>query len=1057
MDFNFDTGTIFQGLATLDVTTLPPLGSGPANILTISGSGALTVPKGTAAQRPGAAGGTDISGMFRYNTTVNQLEYFDSSSWQQLSFAGGAVSSFQTNLSGLTPSGPTTGAVTLSGTLGATSGGTGATVAPTSGQFLYSSAGTTYAATTLSSFAVTTFSAGTTGLTPNSATSGAITLAGTLVLANGGTNASLTAVAGAPIYSTASAFAVGTAGTSGQAYISGGTGVPTWQTVASTITTSQILAGNGSGAFTANGGTFVGSGSFSGVTLSGTVTNGTDATTKNYVDAAVTGLSWKQAAKGATTASLTATYANGTAGVGATLTNSGAQAAFTVDSVTFAVNDRVLVKNQSTTFQNGIYVVTTVGTGSSNWVLTRATDADTPSELDGAAIYIQQGTSLADTGWTETATVTTIGTDPVVWAQFSGSGAYTAGTGLTLSGNQFSLTTPVSLANGGTNASLTAVNGGIAYSTGTALALSAAGTSGQVLTSAGAAAPTWTTLSGVAVTTISFGTTGLTPNSATSGAVTVAGTLVPGNGGTGATAVPTNGQLLIGNGTNYTVATLGSGTGISTTPGAGTLTINNTGVTSNVATANQTTVSSATGAVTIGLSSTLIAPGSVQVTTSFQTSATNTISAAGATQGTATALTTDYNVVTTVAASTGVVLPTGLAGRNIIIVNRGANTLNVYPAVGGTIDSLATNSPTTLSPNQTLTIESITATQWYTVSNTGVTSGVSTFSAGTTGLTPSAATSGVVTLAGTLVIANGGTNSSTALSGSSIMISNGTSIVQGAAGTTTTVLHGNAAGAPTYAAVSLTADVSGILPLANGGTNANLTAVNGGSVYSTATGFAITAAGTTGQVLVSAGAGAPVWTNTAGILQLYKENPSTPTAPTVAGTNAVAIGSGSSAPGTGALALGDGTSATIFGSKAFANGSFATAGDAQGGLYVLRNITTDGTSTALFLNGATATQRLTVNNNSVWTFDILVTARRTDATGGGAGYRFVGVIRKDGTAGSTTFVGTPSKTIIGETDVSWDAAVTANTTDGDLRVTVSGQAAKTIRWVATVQTAEVTN
>jgi hypothetical protein len=89
-----------------------------------------------------------------------------------------------------------------------------------------------------------------------------------------------------------------------------------------------------------------------------------------------------------------------------------------------------------------------------------------------------------------------------------------------------------------------------------------------------------------------------------------------------------------------------------------------------------------------------------------------------------------------------------------------------------------------------------------------------TFNIGTMG--------GLINLAtqvtGVLPIAHGGTNSSTALSGSSIMISNGTAIVQGAAGTTTTVLHGNAAGAPTYSAVTLTADVTGVLPLANGGT-----------------------------------------------------------------------------------------------------------------------------------------------------------------------------------------------------------------------------------------------
>jgi hypothetical protein len=71
---------------------------------------------------------------------------------------------------------------------------------------------------------------------------------------------------------------------------------------------------------------------------------------------------------------------------------------------------------------------------------------------------------------------------------------------------------------------------------------------------------------------------------------------------------------------------------------------------------------------------------------------------------------------------------------------------------------------------------------------------------------------------GTLPVANGGTNSSTALSGSSIVISNGTGIVQGSAGTTTTVLHGNASGAPTYGAVTLTTDVTGTLPVSNGGT-----------------------------------------------------------------------------------------------------------------------------------------------------------------------------------------------------------------------------------------------
>jgi Head domain of trimeric autotransporter adhesin len=192
-------------------------------------------------------------------------------------------------------------------------------------------------------------------------------------------------------------------------------------------------------------------------------------------------------------------------------------------------------------------------------------------------------------------------------------------------------------------------------------------------------------------------------------------------------------------------------------------------------------------------------------------------------------------------------------------------------------------------------------------------------------------------------------------------------------------------------------------------------------------------------------------------IQLYRENPSTPTTPLVAGTNAVAVGSGSSASGTRTLALGAGALASQLGAQAFGNLAFATQGDAQQGTYILKNITTNATPTALFLDGTAATVRLVVPVNSVWTFFVQVTGRRTDATGGSASYKFEGNIRKDATNGTTTFTGTPAKTILGETNAAWDANVTANTTDGDLRITVTGEAAKTIRWVATVMTTEVTN
>src|SRR6185436_14804239 len=110
-----------------------------------------------------------------------------------------------------------------------------------------------------------------------------------------------------------------------------------------------------------------------------------------------------------------------------------------------------------------------------------------------------------------------------------------------------------------------------------------------------------------------------------------------------------------------------------------------------------------------------------------------------------------------------------------------------------------------------------------------------------------------------LSIASGGTNSGTALSGSSIIISNGTAIVQGALGTASTVLHGNAAGAPTYGAVVLTSEVSGILPVANGGTNSS-TALSGSSIMiSNGTSVIQGSAGTATTVLHGNAGGSPTY------------------------------------------------------------------------------------------------------------------------------------------------------------------------------------------------------
>jgi len=174
------------------------------------------------------------------------------------------------------------------------------------------------------------------------------------------------------------------------------------------------------------------------------------ATTKQYVDAVAQRLNVHVACDSATTASIasltggTVTYNNGYSGVGATLTLS--VALTTLDGVTLTNGMRLLIKNEVATANNGIYTWATGGT-----VLTRATDFDTNVEIAaGDFTFVTYGTSYASTGWVQTLPVTTVGTSPIVWAQFSGSGSYTAGNGLQLVGSQFSLISPVTVANGGT-------------------------------------------------------------------------------------------------------------------------------------------------------------------------------------------------------------------------------------------------------------------------------------------------------------------------------------------------------------------------------------------------------------------------------------------------------------------------------------------------------------------------------------------------------------------------------------------------------------------------------
>jgi len=165
-------------------------------------------------------------------------------------------------------------------------------------------------------------------------------------------------------------------------------------------------------------------------------TGAQDAATKAYVDAVKTGLDVKDSCLFATTANLSVTYSNGSSGVGATLTAT-SNGAISIDGGSPAQGDRILVKDQSTAAQNGIYEVTTVGNAGAAFVLTRTTDADTSTELTGGTfVFVESGSANADNGYVFTHDgEPTMGTTSLNVAQFSGAGQISAGAALSKTGN----------------------------------------------------------------------------------------------------------------------------------------------------------------------------------------------------------------------------------------------------------------------------------------------------------------------------------------------------------------------------------------------------------------------------------------------------------------------------------------------------------------------------------------------------------------------------------------------------------------------------------------------
>ncbi|MBE3085180.1 MAG: hypothetical protein IMZ64_03055, partial [Bacteroidetes bacterium] len=259
-----------------------------------------------------------------------------------------------------------------------------------------------------------------------------------------------------------------------------------WLTAANTNvqsaldTLDDILKAGGAGTVLAGAAglpTFTATPTVTSITISNAPAAGTDGTNKTYVDTIAAGFDHKDVCVAASTGALTVLYDNGIGGVGATLTNNGALAAFALDGQSPIVGKRVLIKDQATTFQNGIYTVTVVGDGGTAWVLTRATDYDTALEMqNGSLIPVSAGTANVNTMWLQNVTVVDIGTDPVTYQKFQSK----------------PLSSPVAIAEGGTNATAMATTYGVNYFDGTRLVTTAVGTATHVLTSNGAGvAPTF--------------------------------------------------------------------------------------------------------------------------------------------------------------------------------------------------------------------------------------------------------------------------------------------------------------------------------------------------------------------------------------------------------------------------------------------------------------------------------------------------------------------------------------------------------------------------------------